>query len=360
MIKMEKKQNDLPRPKGKDKNSAQLSTEWLNGNAANGLKYTISSTITEAKTGWKNLPDYVFDDPTKSFESAEQELAKGVVDERGKATATLSINTGKTAPGMLRGSIVTNVYEPSGEFSLDVTQALIAPNNCFVGVKAPKQEGQSHLNTDEDHTFSVASVDKEGKVQVTVSEKDGRPMAYTLAIVDEGLLDLTHFKTPDAWNVFNAGEAPIFVNVTAQGIATQSKVQKVSNGFDLALSYSTETDQPLSPYKLAQSTTFKASLVVRNTSGKDLEHVAVTHILPAGWEILSKLPSGNVSFQDQRDDRMLTYIDRLRNGESLNIKFNLSAAYAGQYYLPSVHAEAMYDATTSGCTESGECEVVGK
>lgn len=100
--------------------------------------------------------------------------------------------------------------------------------------------------------------------------------------------------------------------------------------------------------------------MVRNTSGKDLEHVAVTHILPAGWEILSKLPSGNVSFQDQRDDRMLTYIDRLRNGESLNIKFNLSAAYAGQYYLPSVHAEAMYDATTSGCTESGECEVVGK
>lgn len=168
---------------------------------------------------------------------------------------------------MLRGSIVTNVYEPSGEFSLDVTQALIAPYNCFVGVKAPKQEGQSHLNTDEDHTFSVASVDKEGKVQVTVSEKDGRPMAYTLAIVDEGLLDLTHFKTPDAWNVFNAGEAPIFVNVTAQGIATQSKVQKVSNGLDLALSYSTETDQPLSPYKLAQSTTFKASLVVRNTSG---------------------------------------------------------------------------------------------
>jgi uncharacterized protein YfaS (alpha-2-macroglobulin family) len=32
-------------------------------------------------------------------------------------------------------------------------------------------------------------------------------MTYTLAIVDEGLLDLTRFKTPDAWSRFYAREA---------------------------------------------------------------------------------------------------------------------------------------------------------
>ncbi len=42
---------------------------------------------------------------------------------------------------------------------------------------------------------------------VAVSEKNGRTMAYTLAIVDEGLLDLTRFPTPDPWKVFNAREA---------------------------------------------------------------------------------------------------------------------------------------------------------
>ena len=31
-------------------------------------------------------------------------------------------------------------------------------------------------------------------------------MTYTLAIVDEGLLDLTGFKTPNAWNHFYAKE----------------------------------------------------------------------------------------------------------------------------------------------------------
>lgn len=42
---------------------------------------------------------------------------------------------------------------------------------------------------------------------LTINEKHGRPMTYTLAIVDDGLLDLTNFKTPDPWNNFYAREA---------------------------------------------------------------------------------------------------------------------------------------------------------
>ena len=47
----------------------------------------------------------------------------------------------------------------------------------------------------------------EQRVELTVSEADGRPMAYTVALVDEGLLDLTNFDTPDAWDHFYAREA---------------------------------------------------------------------------------------------------------------------------------------------------------
>jgi len=42
---------------------------------------------------------------------------------------------------------------------------------------------------------------------ITIREEKGLPMTYTLAIVDDGLLDLTRFKTPDPWNVFYAKEA---------------------------------------------------------------------------------------------------------------------------------------------------------
>lgn len=45
------------------------------------------------------------------------------------------------------------------------------------------------------------------EVVIRVSEKSKRKMTYTLAVVDEGLLDLTRFKTPDPWAQFYAREA---------------------------------------------------------------------------------------------------------------------------------------------------------
>jgi uncharacterized protein YfaS (alpha-2-macroglobulin family) len=42
---------------------------------------------------------------------------------------------------------------------------------------------------------------------VKVSEKNNKAMTYTLAIVEEGLLDLTRFKTPNAYQSFYAREA---------------------------------------------------------------------------------------------------------------------------------------------------------
>ena len=43
--------------------------------------------------------------------------------------------------------------------------------------------------------------------QVAVSENNSKPMTYTIAVVEEGLLDLTRFKTPNAWNEFYKREA---------------------------------------------------------------------------------------------------------------------------------------------------------
>ena len=45
------------------------------------------------------------------------------------------------------------------------------------------------------------------QVKITVSEASKKVMTYTIAIVDEGLLDLTRFRTPDPWQTFYAREA---------------------------------------------------------------------------------------------------------------------------------------------------------
>jgi len=43
--------------------------------------------------------------------------------------------------------------------------------------------------------------------EIRVSEENRNSMTYTVAVVDEGLLDITGFKTPDPWNYFYAREA---------------------------------------------------------------------------------------------------------------------------------------------------------
>lgn len=61
------------------------------------------------------------------------------------------------------------------------------------------------------HLYPQIAMPKELKTDapftIEVSEKSGKAMTYTLAIVDEGLLDLTRFRTPDPWNHFYAREA---------------------------------------------------------------------------------------------------------------------------------------------------------
>jgi len=47
----------------------------------------------------------------------------------------------------------------------------------------------------------------EEMITVKVNEQKGNAMTYSIAIVDEGLLDLTRFKTPDPWGTFYAHEA---------------------------------------------------------------------------------------------------------------------------------------------------------
>ena len=45
------------------------------------------------------------------------------------------------------------------------------------------------------------------KVTIEVREKNNRAMAYTIALVDEGLLDITRFETPNPFSIFYAKEA---------------------------------------------------------------------------------------------------------------------------------------------------------
>jgi uncharacterized protein YfaS (alpha-2-macroglobulin family) len=64
-----------------------------------------------------------------------------------------------------------------------------------IGVEDPRTRLEPVVETAE--TFVP-----EAPATVKVHEKNGRPMTYTVAVVDEGLLGLTRFQTPNPWHHF--------------------------------------------------------------------------------------------------------------------------------------------------------------
>ncbi|MDO1501987.1 MG2 domain-containing protein [Winogradskyella maritima] len=69
-----------------------------------------------------------------------------------------------------------------------------------MGVENPKSILQPEISMPK-------SIKPKEDYSIKVSEANGQPMTYTLAVVEEGLLDLTRFKTPNPWDSFYAKEA---------------------------------------------------------------------------------------------------------------------------------------------------------
>jgi uncharacterized protein YfaS (alpha-2-macroglobulin family) len=92
-----------------------------------------------------------------------------------------------------------------------------------------------------------------------------------------------------------------------------------------------------------------AEVTVSNMKGEQVENIALTQIIPSGWEIVNtrftdfgEFADNKVDYTDIRDDRTNFYFG-LRSNETKTFRILLNASYPGSYYLPGVQAEAMYD-----------------
>ena len=85
-------------------------------------------------------------------------------------------------------------------------------------------------------------------------------------------------------------------------------------------------------------------------------------MIPSGWEIMNdRLYGGESSkasynYRDIRDDRVIWFFD-LPKGTSKTFRIKMHASYQGEFILPAVKCEAMYDPHISANTASGTAKV---
>lgn len=140
-----------------------IEVKWLHGAIAKNLKTEVKMKLSASSKGFDNFPGYNFKDPAKQFETEELTVFEGKVDALGKAKIHKKINLKNAAPGRLKATFLTRVFENGGDFSSDVITKDIAPFISFVGMKSPesKRYGNSY-ETDKNVAFSVATVDDSG------------------------------------------------------------------------------------------------------------------------------------------------------------------------------------------------------
>ncbi len=166
-------------------------------------------------------------------------------------------------------------------------------------------------------------------------------------------------------DVKNNSEGTVYLTLmTATQTPFGERVEAKSSGISLFVEYLAENGKPLDPAEIQQGSDFSVRITVGNTSGmRDYTNLALTQMVPSGWEIMNdrllgtSSNSSSYSYRDIRDDRVSWHFD-LSKGASKTFTMKLHAAYEGEFTLPAVKCEALYDTRVNANTASGVARVV--
>lgn len=147
-----------------ESNTGKLSARWLFGGKAQRLKARVEAYVSPAVTTFKKFEGFVFDDPVLNFGTQTQPVFDGQLDENGEANVTTNIHLENRAPGQLKASFLTRIFEPGGNFSIGSVSLPYHIYRGYVGLKIPgDQPREDMLTTDKDHRIALAVVNVNGE-----------------------------------------------------------------------------------------------------------------------------------------------------------------------------------------------------
>jgi hypothetical protein len=185
--------------------------------------------------------------------------------------------------------------------------------------------------------------------------------------------------------VKNTSDRKLYATLIVRGVPPSGVEDAAAANLSLDLNYLDASGSPVSIGSVPQGSDLITRVVVTNTSKRRIDNLALTQMVPAGWEIrnerlegdssvgdrsggttqrLGWIPDGSpdatrarAEYVDIRDDRINQYFS-LKAGESITFVTRVNAAYLGRFYLPSTSVEAMYDARQFARSEGQWVEVV--
>ncbi|CAD0002895.1 alpha-2-macroglobulin family protein [Flavobacterium salmonis] len=144
-------------------NTDNLEVTWLHGAIAKNLNVEMQAKFSQQTTTFKGYEKFSFDDLVRQFSTEEINVFSGKLNENGKASVNIEPKLQGQAPGMLRASFITKVYEEGGDFSTDVISTTYSPYKTYVGIKSPEPNKYGMLETRTNNRFDIVTVDENGR-----------------------------------------------------------------------------------------------------------------------------------------------------------------------------------------------------
>ncbi|HQZ24499.1 MAG TPA: MG2 domain-containing protein [Flavobacterium sp.] len=156
----------------------------------------------------------------------------------------------------------------------------------------------------------------------------------------------------------------LFVRLLNTGILPIGQEKAIQSNVSASIVFKNRKGGVINVSTINQGTEFVAEVTVRNQKNERVENVALSQILPSGFEIVNTRftdygdATNNIAdYIDIRDDRTNFYFG-LKAGEVKTFRILLNASYLGTYYLPGLQCEAMYDNTFLARTKGFWVQVV--
>ncbi|MDD4727426.1 MAG: alpha-2-macroglobulin family protein, partial [Dysgonamonadaceae bacterium] len=143
--------------------SGTLNAQWLHGAPASNLKAEVNLSLSKSDMPFKNYENYEFNNPLSQFNTNQYKLFEGNLNASGLAGVSSKVPMAENAPGMLRGNILSRVYETGGDMSFYAQTIYYSPYSVYAGVKVPGTKKGEFLETDKPIIFDVISLTPNGK-----------------------------------------------------------------------------------------------------------------------------------------------------------------------------------------------------
>jgi uncharacterized protein YfaS (alpha-2-macroglobulin family) len=236
----------------------------------------------------------------------------------------------------------------------------------MIRLLSAEMSSQRYLNTQE-MSFGFLAMGKFARLT---------PIGKATANIKNGDKTLADFSGKDIWikkpdatqpvTIDVKGEGSIFYFVESQGLPADGKVKDADNYLKVRRSYFTKDKREITNGQFNQNDLIVVKITLESLTGASIENVAITDILPAGFEIenarITEMPElswvntdMNYDYRDIRDDRIHFFTTA---GNGVQTFYYLARAVTpGTYQLGPVGADAMYNGAYHSYHGSGKVVV---